>query len=1380
MSFEELARNAGDANIFFDPSARPLYDDKAGYDTPDKLARAKEEASRSVWAAAFRTDNSTVSLFSREDAGLDNKDDGKYDPVEYVRTHNMQGYEDAFLGVLNTRRADAIRAQITREEQDKQTLEAAGWPGTFARIAAGAIDLPSLIPGGAVVRGARGGYLTLKSALLTGAAAGLGAGVQEAALQSSQFTRTSGESYVNIGAAVVIGSLLGGGASALLSRAERKGVEGALANVTDIQAGVKPNEHLSSGVGADVADGAFFVDPIDVKRTTAELAVEGKAANVAVKATSDFNPVLRATQRYAASARQVAGNVYENTIYRAMHSAGDTTGVSAEAAVRTRVASWLAEAGTQSRLAYKEMRGSGVRMSETDFNNAVGVAMRNLDQSDNPFVARAAQAYRKMFDDFTNDAIKLGLLKETDLDVKTAASYFSRVYNRDRLLASEGEFLDVIGKHYADRMAASYVEDAAVVTAKRALHRTRTEDIQLSGEARSGRITEIKAEGDKLDTQHSHLNDLIDDLSSAKSRVRSSTGEARATAQQEVKSILTRGGDELKAYLGKRGELRSRLKNLTERNPDAMAAKAEQIQERIADLHDTVYSSLSSFARRAKNALKKLDSDPVANAEVVVKVVEEQAARVQAVLERSQERLAKMIAEGADPAALNKEAELLAKREQAMVDIVERLKDRDLGVDEAVRLTIKLDALLDDVTKATAARTLKRGERLKVLKDRAAKLTPEEVTARFSEQKGKFDKNLELFENRFDAKWGPRRAMGIEKGEAYDFEAAGKSAAKEIYDKISGKVQHREDLPSFVTKITSGPLKERTFMVPDELLSTHGWLHNDVREVANRYARSVAGEVELTRRFGRADMADQLKEVADEYSGLREKVFKAKTPEQVNEALGRDKFKPGADVVAAKTEAQRLLSLDEASAIEDIKAGRDMIRGTYNAGVNNSNWGTISRSLMHFNYVRQMGGVLLSNLTDFYRPAMVHGLKDYLSFMPKVMPQAFNAGSDGVKLSIMEAKKAGLIVERVTHMLMQQNGDVADPFLSRTSQVERFMQKATNVASRWNLVNVFTDAQQSIASIMSQHRIMSAVLEDTGDGSFVGGDGQRLLRMLGIDARTQGDIRALLSVHGKEVDGVRVANTEQWLAGALESGSPEAIARAENAVRTYRAALNTDVNSIVSRRGMGDAPLIANTPAGKLITQFSGYAMGAHSRVMIRGLQESHARLVGGLTAMTMLGAMTSYLAAWRGGKERWDRYVSDTTKNPALLIGEGLDRSGFFPLLFDVSNRVERVSGAVGYDYRFNPIKSPIAVAGGGRPFGIASTRGSDSSAAFGAVFGPTAGLLDSAVAAGRVIGDKAQGKKPPKRDENQALAAIPYSSYYGMRELLQVLHGNSNYTRE
>lgn len=1456
-TFDEIDAETGPAGLFMDYAQKPTTPPLAGYDTPATITAAQEIASRSTVAAAFRQDNTIASLLSRKDTGVDNEDDGQFDPVAYIRDNKLEGYENSFMGVMNGRRADAVKAQIEMEKRDRETLAASGWAGTFAQIAAGVFDAPILIPGSVAVRGVKGGWSMGRSALMAGASAAVTQAATEGFLQATQETRTGAESLVNIGAAAVLGSLLGGGVAAVLGKNERISATKALENIADIQSGVKPNEFVPAqvladrspaGAGADVAEGAFYVDPIQRARTREDLAVEGTAASFAVEKTAWFNPVLRATQRYAASARQVGNVLYENTIYRAMHSAGDTTGVSVEAAIRTRVTALQAEAMNAAEASYKEMwagapvldratgRTNGSRLSKDDFYNAVGRAMRNGDEDANPYVARAAQGYRKLFDDFTKDALKLRLLDEGDLDVKTAASYFSRVYNRDKLLASEPDFLDTIGRHFAERMAKAYDEEAGQVSAARAKYRQRMEDINLSGSERSARIDQIGAEGKALDERNAHLNDLVDDLTEARGRLREAVDDAaKAAARDEVKKIVAQGGEELQNYLTQRANLRARMRNLTERSPDAQTRRYEKISQRIDDAQETAKRAVVASGKRLRNIMNRLATDPVGQAESALGDALKEADRIQKAIVASDRRLAALekASEGGDqPEGLavfwqQRRAEQEAARAtaQTLIDELEKLSVRginaeelraalsstpgkpveqqaagaakrkgqreskllkqgvkitqnEFGVIDAERLVAALNKLLDDVAGQAGERSIRRGEAVGRMKERAAKLTPDEVKARAEAQNNQFARVLEAVENRFDGKWGPRRALGLEKGETYDFEAAGRSTAKEIYDKITGKEPLDDNLPTFITKITSGPLKDRTFMVPDELLQGKGWLKDDVREVANRYARSMAGEIELTRRFGKADMSDQLGQIAQEYSDMRVAVDRVGSIDELNAILGRDKFGKRADLAKAKLDAQQVLAQDEASAITDTKAGRDLIRGTYGQGVNNSNFASVSRSLMHFNYLRQMGGVLLANITDFYRPAMVHGLGPYLRTMPQALAQAFDAGSGGFKASLKEAKLAGLVSERVTRSLMAANGDIADPFLTKTTQVERFMQKATGLASRWNFVNLFTDAQQAIASSMSQHRVLEAVLGNGGkDGSFVKGDGTRLLRLLGVDERTQGDIARLFGKYGETVDEIRVANTERWL---QEGGTPEQIARNENAVRVYRAAINTDVNSIVSRRGIGDAPLFANHPIGKMLTQFSGYAMGAHSRVMIRGLQEGHARLVGGLLAMTALGAMTSYLAAWRGGKERWDKYTRETAKNPTLLIGEGLDRSGFFPILFDLANRAERVSGAAGYDYRVNPIKSPIAMLGGGSGAGLTSTRSSDSSAAIGAIAGPSVGLFDSVIAVGRVAGDKATGKTPPKRDVNQALSALPFQSYYGMREMLQVLTGNSNYTRQ
>lgn len=1384
-SFEELAQQNSPLNLFVDTTAKPLRDQTSGYATPSSIADAQEMQSRSVFAAAFRQDNTVASFMSREDMGVDNHDDGTFDPYAYAKEHpSVNDYTDSFVGVLNRPRAEGIRAQIEMEQRDRETLAASGWNGTLAQLAAGVFDLPTLIPGSVALRGAKGGFSIAKSMLMAGATAGATQAGVEGFLQGTQQIRTAEESLVNIGSAVVLGSLIGGGVAAVLGKNERITMERALDEIADINSGAQPNPLVvdnplqvygGSNTGAAVVEGAFYVNPIDAAKTRSAMAVEGAAAGALVKATSFLNPVLRGTQRYAASARQITNTLYESTIYRAMHSANETTGASVETAMRTRVEGLQAQALVQAGTAYKDAIKAGVRVNNTEFYKQVGRAMRNKDVGENDFVSRAAQAYRKMFDEFTKDALDLDLLDADDLDVSTAASYFSRMYNRDQLTAQEPEFMDLIGRHYAERMQEAYKTETLTYQLKVAKHQQRRDDLAQVGAARSARIDEIRASGNKLDGDNEQLVEMASAVTEARGAALTAKGSANIEARKTVKHLLDKGGPELKAYMEKRGELRRRFTDLTSRNPDAQLAKGEKLSARLDDIEDTVARSLLAFSKQAKNALNKLASKPVNRAEDAIAAFEPLVRRAEQAVVKAQDQAARAVEKGADGGIVQA---TLDNAEARFAAVIEKLAARDAGVGAARELVEQLDGLIDDITRSTAQRSIRRGEYAQRIKDRAAALSPDEVAARAAQQNQRLDAVELRADEQFYAKWGKRLALGQEKNEAFDFEAAGRDAAREIYGKITGKTQHREDIPSFITKITSGPLKDRTFMVPDELLAGRGWLNDDVRQVANRYSRAMGGEIELTRRFGRADMADQLSAVAREYSDLRVAADKAENIEQLNTVIGSGKFTSRSKLVDAKREAQMALAADEKSAIEDMQAGRDLIRGTYRAAENNTNFASVTRSLMGFNYLRQMGGVLLSNVAEFYRPAMVHGLKSYMSAMPKLIPQAFNAGSNGVKMSLDEAKLAGLVIQRTTHALQNSNAEVGDPFLSNVSYIERWMQKGTGLASRWNMVNLFTDAQQAIASTLSQHRILESVVGNGGkDGSF-SDNGTRLLRMLGIDAGTQDDIARLFAVHGQNVDGIQVANTEKWLQAANAAGNGDDIIRAERAVRAYRNAVNMDVNSIVSRKGLGDSPLFANHPVGKVIMQFSGYTVGAHSRVTVRALQEDKTRLVGGLVAVSSLGALTSYFAAWRGGEERWNKFNADVEANGVgVLIGEGLDRSGMFPLLFDLSNRAERVSSGVGYNYRFNPIKSTIRKATGGNALGVVSTRGSDSTAVFGALLGPSAGLVDSGLAAARVLGDRTAGKDPPKRDVNQALAVVPFQSYYGMREIIQALNGNSPY---
>ena len=162
------------------------------------------------------------------------------------------------------------------------------------------------------------------------------------------------------------------------------------------------------------------------------------------------------------------------------------------------------------------------------------------------------------------------------------------------------------------------------------------------------------------------------------------------------------------------------------------------------------------------------------------------------------------------------------------------------------------------------------------------------------------------------------------------------------------------------------------------------FLDSNVLSVAERYGRTMAAETELARRFGRADMRDQIDAIRNDYRDLR---------------------------TAAGSDEKRLkvLSADEMGAISDLTAMRDLIRGTYKAAENGGSYGRIVRGLTAFNYIRSMGRVVLSNLSDLYRGATAQGVG---RFMSEGVP-ALLTNLGAIKLSVHEAQLAGQVTERV-------------------------------------------------------------------------------------------------------------------------------------------------------------------------------------------------------------------------------------------------------------------------------------------------------------------------------------------------------------------------------
>ncbi|MDN3720004.1 hypothetical protein QW131_14420 [Roseibium salinum] len=222
---------------------------------------------------------------------------------------------------------------------------------------------------------------------------------------------------------------------------------------------------------------------------------------------------------------------------------------------------------------------------------------------------------------------------------------------------------------------------------------------------------------------------------------------------------------------------------------------------------------------------------------------------------------------------------------------------------------------------------------------------------------------------------------------------------------------------------------------------------------------------------------------------------------------------------------------------------------------------------------------------------------------------------------------------------------------------------------------------KTIASVMTQNRMARNILKATQEIQSPQGGGvlqvdysklpdaeKRYLAFLGIDENMAGRIADQIRTHGVEERGIWGANVGDWT-------DPQA-------ARTWAAALNKDVDRTIITKGVADNPVWMQNNGWKLVMQFKGFALAAHQRVLIAGLQENPLRLAENLVFASALGMMIGYLKFMeRGDTEGANRLLD----NPGLWISEGLDRSGILTIPFEVSNTAEKAGNADRHQVR-NP----------------------------------------------------------------------------------------------
>jgi hypothetical protein len=550
---------------------------------------------------------------------------------------------------------------------------------------------------------------------------------------------------------------------------------------------------------------------------------------------------------------------------------------------------------------------------------------------------------------------------------------------------------------------------------------------------------------------------------------------------------------------------------------------------------------------------------------------------------------------------------------------------------------------------------------------------------------------------------------GILDPDGKGFKQAAGQTADEIYAKLTGIGS--DTVPGYISPITRGPLKEKLLDIADN--DAEMFLKNDAVEVLNSYVHKMGSDISLSRAFGRADMKDQLDALAKEYQ----------------EALGKTK------TAAERRKLEKAYRSDES----DLQAMRDLLRGHFNKHDPDSMMAQGGIALRDISYMTSLGGVTLSSMPDIARHTMVHGIqRSFGDLLDNI-----NLAPELKKMRIEDLKESGFLTERVLASRLMTLADVNDP-MARGTMLTRVTGSMAQGFSKLTLINHWNDLQKAVDATLTQNRILRSVTSETLNKSEVA-----YLRFLGIDDVSQRTIAEQYAKHGAK-DG------EAFIAGIKNWDDTPAVRQAELA---FKAALRKEADTAVVSKGVADAPIISNTPLGKMLFQFTGFLFASHQRILLRGLQQADAGTAMGLTMIIAMGSLVAAI------KQMETEKASELSGRPlygpplaewdtAKLLYEGVDRSSVLGLLGDFNNRLEK-----------------MGVYGLTRAMGVEEPARYTNRNKSAVVFGPAAGKLESLFDVSVAPFDN-----QPMSDAQirSARSLMPFQNITGIRFIFDEIQGN------
>lgn len=524
------------------------------------------------------------------------------------------------------------------------------------------------------------------------------------------------------------------------------------------------------------------------------------------------------------------------------------------------------------------------------------------------------------------------------------------------------------------------------------------------------------------------------------------------------------------------------------------------------------------------------------------------------------------------------------------------------------------------------------------------------------------------------------------------------------YGRLKYDMAAEHDMPAYLKKKepVRGPLKQRVYDIPDEYIEDY--LVNDLDHIVEAHIRTMSRDIEVFREFGTLELEPILKLIKSDYDNLK-------------------KGKSDKEIAKLQKQMERDMS-DVGYMVERLRG----IDSTVSPDYYGSKVGTAERIAMKFNYVRLLGGMTLSAMSDISRPIMMKGMLPFL----RDGVVAFATDMKNFRKAARELRdEAGIGLDMVLNTRIRSIMGV-DDYAPPIGKFENALDKSSQVFGNLTLMNPWNATMKQFSGVVVQSQMikaMKAVVEGSATQKQV-----RDLASSYIDENMAKQIVKQLDKYGDSEGAVQLANMGLW---------DDKIAR-----ETFNAAIRREVDNIIITPGL-DRPKWLTKPGLRLVGQFRSFGFSSMQKALISGLQRRDMEMLNGLMVAVALGTMSRMIKSDLAGYE-----LSD---DPAKLILEGIDASGVTGWLMDANNIMEKVTaGRIGANALI-----------GQAPMSRYASRSALSS-----IVGPTYGLVGDSLQ----LSAAAFGGDWKASDTHTLRQLLPFNNIFWLRQPIDMAEDNLN----